>query len=293
MMMRWTLVIWSSCCVLVLARTDFQDRGDKTSGVNGGTIFFDAVSGEWKRNAGSVEVIRRTPVRTLNSGGVVNKVLKRRKKFRRYPLQKIVDKPKSKERSDSIENNYDDRYDKLEARESIDSYSFEKLEPLKTKYKTSDSIRMRLKPSDDKKDVSSSLKLRSSRPHEKINDDRQDLIKKYNIKNTPEVQKHKIELSDKFRFKQKIKTQKSSIPKYKTSDYFQQEQIGAESREEKTFNYLRGREEEEEDVLQTSGYHNSISIQEPSHNSLNPAYDYTIGNLLFIKLYIVSLHEQI
>ena len=291
MMLRWTLVIWSSC-VLVLARTDFQDRGDKTSGVNGGTIFFDAVSGEWKRNAGSVEVIRRTPVRTLNSGGVVNKVLKRRKKFRRYPLQKIVDKPKSKERSESIENNYDDRYDKLEARESIDSYSFEKLEPLKTKYKTSDSIRMRLKPSDDKKDVSSSLKLRSSRPHEKINDDRQDLIKKYNVKNTPEVQKHKIELSDKFRFKQKIKTQKSSKPKYKASDYFQQEQIGAESREEKTFNYLRDHEEEE-DVLQTSGYHNSISIQEPSHNSLNPAYDYTIGNLLFIKLYIVSLHEQI
>ena len=292
MVIRWTLVIWSSC-VLVLARTDFQDRGDKTSGVNGGTIFFDAVSGEWKRNAGSVEVIRRTPVRTLNSGGVVNKVLKRRKKFRRFPLQKIVDKPKSKERSDSIENNYDDRYDKLEARESVDSYSFEKLEPLKTKYKTSDSIRMRLKSSDDKKDVSSSLKLRSSRPHEKINDDRQDLIKKYNIKNTPEVQKHKIELSDKFRFKQKIKTQKSSKPKYKTSDYYQQEQIGAESREEKTFNYLRDREEEEEDVLQTSGYHNSISIQEPSHNSLNPAYDYTIGNLLFIKLYIVSLHEQI
>ena len=283
MMMRWTLVIWSSCCVLVLARTDFQDRGDKTSGVNGGTIFFDAVSGEWKRNAGSVEVIRRTPVRTLNSGGVVNKVLKRRKKFRRFPLPKIVDKPKSKERSDSIENNYDDRYDKLEARESIDSYSFEKLEPLKTKYKTSDSIRMRLKPSDDKKDVSSSLKLRSSRPHEKINDDRQDLIKKYNVKNTPEVQKHKIELSDKFRFKQKIKTQKSSKPKYKTSDYYQQEQIGAESREEKTFNYLRDREEE--DVLQTSGYHNSISIQEPSHNSLNPAYDYTIGNLTYKFLF--------
>ena len=112
MVIRWTLVIWSSC-VLVLARTDFQDRGDKTSGVNGGTIFFDAVSGEWKRNAGSVEVIRRTPVRTLNSGGVVNKVLKRRKKFRRYPLQKIVDKPKSKERRDSIENVNDyDRYEK-------------------------------------------------------------------------------------------------------------------------------------------------------------------------------------
>ena len=115
---------------------------------------------------------------------------------------------------------------------------------------------------------------------------------KYNIKNTPEVQKHKIELSDKFRFKQKIKTQKSSKPKYKDSAYFQHEQIGAESREEKTYNYLGN--QDEEDILQTSGYHNSISIQEPSHNSLQTsAYDYTIGEFFSFSYNALLAHKSI
>ena len=60
------------------------------------------------------------------------------------------------------------------------------------------------------------------------------------------------------------------------------EQIGAESREEKTFRYYGDDNEDNDDdgeVLLAAGYHNTLTVQEPYHNGIEePAYDYTIGN---------------
>ena len=70
-------------------------------------------------------------------------------------------------------------------------------------------------------------------------------------------------------------------------NYF--EQIGAESREEKTYNYFIPTEKDIDDddnggeILQAAGYHTSLSIQEPYHNGLEePPYDYTIGKIIFM-----------
>ena len=59
------------------------------------------------------------------------------------------------------------------------------------------------------------------------------------------------------------------------------EQIGAESREEKTFRYYADDNEDNDDgeVLLAAGYHNTLTVQEPYHNGVEePTYDYTIGN---------------
>ena len=185
------VVTWSPWSRVSAGYTDHRERGDKTVGVNGGNVYFDALSGEFRRlpqDVTQVEVIRKTPVRTLNGGGVVNKVLKRRKKFRRLPLRRTDNYAESKH--DNIEDGYSDNEPQL--RELNDS--FEKLEPLKAKYKTSDSIRMHIKHGssgsrDDKTDKTSGNKHRNQ-------------IKKtnYRDKKSPEIRKPHIELSDKFRY---------------------------------------------------------------------------------------------
>lgn len=232
-----------------------RDRGHKTQGVNGGSVFFDTRSGEWTRrrdpaaasSAASVTVIRRTPVRTLGNGGVVNKVLKRRKKYRRLP-QRRADSGRHLGGGEEAGGESEDR---AEARHA--AHSFEQLEPLEAKYKTSDSIRMHIRKGD--KD--------SGRQQEKPSN----LITKADIrraKHRQEPRKGHIELSDKFKFKQKVSRLQHS------------EQVAAESRERRTWEVPGA----EAGQLLASAYHASLSVQEPSHNSvgpLQPAYDYTIG----------------
>ena len=184
----WCLVVtWAHWSRVSAGYTDHRERGDKTTGVNGDNIYFDALSGEFRRMPGDVaqvEVIRKTPVRTLNGGGVVNKVLKRRKKFRRLPLRRTDNYAESKH--DNIEDSHSDNEPQL--RELNDS--FEKLEPLKAKYKTSDSIRMHIKHNnrDDKTDKI--IKNNHRNQMKKTN---------YRDKKSPEISKPHIELSDKFR----------------------------------------------------------------------------------------------
>ena len=244
-----------------------RDRGSKARGVNGGSIFFDAQSGEFRRHgeSGEVEVIRRTPVRTLHNGGVVSKVLKRRKKYRRLPSRRADADQLSDVGGDHNDNN-DNSDDKPQLREINES--FEKLKPLKTKYKTSDSIRMHIKtPHQDDKISRASLTSR----HE---NKRNNLIENTNDnKKRPEVKKQPLELSDNFKFKQKMK--KPSKMKKKSHQHYTQ-QVGAESREKKTYKRFYGSHEE---VLLASGYHNSLSIQEPVQNSVAEGYDFTIGKI--------------
>ena len=251
---------------LVESYQSHRDRGDKTAGVNGGTVFFDEESGEFRRfpdNVAAVEVIKRTPIRTLNSGGVVNKVLKRRKKYRRLPLR----------RSDASKQEEDDNdNDRPQAREINDS--FEKLPPLRAKYKTSDSIRMHLRPRSENNLISSSSSKSSNRLENNRSNQGKIKSTNYNQRKRPEP-KQKIELSDKFKFKQKLLKQSRVVPE----EYF--EQLGAESREEKVYQKYEDDVLDDGDVLVASGYHNSFTIQEPLQNTVSqqdPAYDFTIGN---------------
>ena len=210
----------------------------------------DIWSGDYKRyreSAETVEVIRRTPVRTLHNGEVVNKVLKRRKKYRRLPTRR-VDADKISDASADNGNNSDD---KPQLRETDES--FEKLKPLKTNYKTSDSIRMHLKTPNHKIKTSRASK---SGQHEN---------KRNSIKESTRT-KQPLALSDNFEFK---KNSKKQIKKASPRQY--DEQIGAESREHKTYKRFYGSHEE---VLLASGDHNSLSIQGPglrTGSSLNPS----------------------
>lgn len=240
-----------------------RDRGDKTRGVNGGTALFDTRSGEFRRyrDSAEVEIIRRTPVRTLRNGEVVNKVLKRRKKYRLLPRRIDADQP-----GDASGDTNDNSDDKPQLREI--NASFEKLKPLKTKYKTSDSIRMHVKTPYQEKNISrvSAITRHENKRNILIERNSKDM----QIKRT-ELKKQPIELSNNFKFKQKIK--KKMLKKNKTNHY--DEQIGAESREHKTFKRLYERNGE---VLVASGDHNSLSIQEPVHNTVTEdMYDFTIG----------------
>ena len=192
-------------------------------------------------------------------------MLKRRKKYRRLPLRREDDNTASDE---SLEED-----DRPELREIIND-SFEKLPPLRAKYKTSDSIRMNRQIVPD----NLSRYSKSSQTISQNNRDNQGKIKStnYNPRKTPEA-KHHVELSDKFRFKQKIKE-----PRKSSSKYF--EQVGAESREEKVYRpYF---DDDDDDVLVASGYHNTISIQEPLSNGVSlqdpAAYDFTIGKIIII-----------
>ena len=186
-------------------------------------------------------------MRTLGNGGVVNKVLKRRKKYRRLP-QRRADSGRHLGGGEEAGGESEDR---AEARHA--AHSFEQLEPLEAKYKTSDSIRMHIRKGD--KD--------SGRQQEKPSN----LITKADIrraKHRQEPRKGHIELSDKFKFKQKVSRLQHA------------EQVAAESRERRTWEVPGA----EAGQLLASAYHASLSVQEPSHNSvgpLQPAYDYTIG----------------
>ena len=222
----------------------------------------DIWSGDYKkyRESAEVEVIRRTPVRTLHNGEVVNKVLKRRKKYRRLPTRR-VDADKISDASADNGNNSDDKPQLRETNES-----FEKLKPLKTNYKTSDSIRMHLQTPNHKIKTSRSSE---SGQHEN---------KRNSIKGSTRT-KQPLALSDNFEFKKNSKkqTKKASPRQY-------DEQIGAESREHKTYKRFYGSHEE---VLLASGDHNSLSIQGPVQNSLvEDNYDYTIGRIIKMRLSI-------
>ena len=242
-------------------------------------------SGEFKKSSNDyavVEVIKRTPVRTINGGGVVNKVLKRRKKFRRLPLRQ------NDNNTDNKNHNSDHNHSDPQSR-TLDE-SFEKLEPLKTKYKTSDSIRMHLRHKDKADNNLISRNSASSRSRLKNNNNHQNGNKKpsnTNHKNRQEASKHHIQLSDKFKFKQELNKRQKPSNQVTNKNYF--EQIGAESREEKTYNYFIPTEKDIDDddnggeILQAAGYHTSLSIQEPYHNGLEePPYDYTIGKIIFM-----------
>ena len=222
----------------------------------------DIWSGDYKRyrESAEVEVIRRTPVRTLHNGEVVNKVLKRRKKYRRLPTRR-VDADKISDASGDNNGNKSD--DKPQLRETNES--FEKLKPLKTNYKTSDSIRMHVKTPNHENKTS---RVPQSAQHE---NKRNNLKKSKNIKGS-KLKKQPLALSDNFKFKKNSKKQaKKATPRQ------YDEQIGAESREHKTYQRFYGSHEE---VLLASGDHNSLSIKGPVQNSLaEENYDFTIGKM--------------
>ena len=69
----------------------------------------------------------------------------------------------------------------------------------------------------------------------------------------------KPQLSEKFKFKEKLR---------------QSALVQAESREDRTYKYF----DQPEEVLLTSGYHHQLSIQDP-------AYDYTIGGKYIALLF--------
>ena len=229
--------VWLVLSQTLLISADTQGRGSKTTGVNGGSVYFDSSSGEFKRSisrprprmVGSAEIIKRTPIRTFPTGGTVNKVLKRRKKYRRGPVRQ-------------------NKLSEEETKQSEQQQPFKKLTPLKTKYKTSDSIRMHLRRAEDVK-LSSTNNLSVRQPQTKVSGE----INKQNRKNKirTELPLKPLRLSEKFKFKQKPR-----------QPILQQ----AESREDRTYNYF----DQPEEVLLTSGYHHQLSIQDP-------AYDYTIG----------------
>ena len=176
-------------------------RGSKTYGVNGGdSIFFDSSSGEFKRSGqrmiGSAEVIKRTPIRTF-AAGTVNKVLKRRKKYRRVPGK---------------QNNKSEK----ESKKSEEELSFPKLPPLKAKYKTSDSIRMHLRrPDEDNLLTANDLPARESKVKAKIS----------RPSKTSRIKP--LELSDNFMFRKKMRQSehpKAESREDKTYKYFDQQE---------------------------------------------------------------------
>ena len=240
--------VWLVLSQTLLISADTRGRGSKTTGVNGGSVYFDSSSGEFKRSmdrprprmVGSAEIIKRTPIRTFPSGGTVNKVLKRRKKYRRGPVRP-------------------NQLSEEETKQSEQQQPFKKLTPLRTKYRTSDSIRMHLRrPEDVKLSSNNNLSVRQPQPHTKVSGE----IKKQNRNNKIRAEAVKpLQLSEKFKFKQKPR-QPTLQPTLQPA--LQQ----AESREDRTYNYFDMAQPGE--VLLTSGYHHQLSIQDP-------AYDYTIG----------------
>lgn len=224
-----------------------REMGEKTKGINEGTAFFDTRSGEFRRHRESaeVEVIRRTPVRTHLNGEVVNKVLKRRRKYR---LQKID--------ADKLGNAFDNSDEKKKLLKINES--FKKLKPLKTKYKTSDSIRMHVRRPNHEHNIS---RATSSTQHENKGNLIETKINNLSI-NMTSLKKKTIEP---FRnnFELKKKTKKYHFDKY----------LGAEYREHKTHKRL---DENNWGILVSSGNHNSLSIQEPVTEDL---YDPTVGEM--------------
>ena len=236
--------VWLVLSQTLLIAADTQERGSKTSGVNGGSVYFDSSSGEFRRSVarprmvGSAEIIKRTPIRTFPTGGTVSKVLKRRKKYRRGPVRQ-------------------NKLSKEETKQSDREEPFKKLPPRKTKYKTSDSIRMHLRrPEPDDVKLSSTNDLSARQLQSKVSGK----MKQQNRSNKLRAEPAKpLQLSEKFRFKQK-----SRPPGL----------LRAESREDRNFKYL-AQPDRPEEVLLTSGYHHQLSIQDP-------AYDYTIGGKYII-----------
>ena len=228
--------VWLVLSQTLLISAENRGRGSKTTGVNGGSVYFDSSSGEFKRSmsrarprmVGSAEIIKRTPIRTFPDGGTVNKVLKRRKKYRRGPARP-------------------NQVSEEETKQSDQHQPFKKLSPLKTKYKTSDSIRMHLRrPEDVKLSSNNNLSARPSKTKVSGEVQKQNRIQK--IRAEP---LKPLKLSEKFKFKQK--SRQPSLDQ-------------AESREDRTYQYF----DQPEEVLLTSGYHHQLSIQDP-------AYDFTIG----------------
>ena len=212
-----------------------REMGDKTKGINVGTVFFDTMSGEFRRHRESaeVEVIRRTPVRTHLNGDVVNKVLKRRRKYR---LQKI-----DAFKLGNSFNNSDDKIKLLKINES-----FKKLKPLKIKYKTSDSIRMRVRRPNQEHNIS---RATSSTQHENKGNLFETKMNNLSINMNPLKKKPIEPFRNNFELKKKIK-----------KNYHLGEYLGAESREHQTPKRL---DENNWGILVASSNYNSLSIQEP------------------------------
>ena len=112
---------------------------------NGGREYFDEASGKFKRwpvgQKEPGEVVRRVRLRgrTGEEGNRrVNKVLKRRKKYKKLPV-----KSKSKE---------DEKNASKKEEEEDEEISYPRLTPLKSKYMTSDTIRMHMRRSEEKEE---------------------------------------------------------------------------------------------------------------------------------------------
>ena len=277
-------------------------RTSKTRGVNGGNLYFDESSGEFKKRPEhhhereeSAEVIARTRMRNFDNGDsdrTVNKVLKRRKKYKKLPVQvaKLVNK---KEEAESEES------------------EFTKLPPLKNKYKASDTIRMHLRRTDDAKNEEISSPRRKTKPkveqvQKEYKDEKSDRNLEY-VKpdRTSEYVKPKrdpdyrnqdrnldyrkpdrtAEYVQPNRNSEYVKPQRKEVQRLKqertpikrNNEYRErnnlkrdegtdvEKEIKIESRENVYEYYDRP-----EDVLLTSGYHNQLSVQDPN-------YDFTIG----------------
>ena len=277
-------------------------RTSKTRGVNGGNLFFDETSGEFKKRPTnhdeteeSAEIIARTRMRNFDTAGgdrAVNKVLKRRKKYKKLPVQ-VANRINEKEDAESKEN------------------EFAMLPPRKTKYKTSDTIRMHLRRTPDTntdQTESSQEKLKQYDEHDMKDYKKPDRKRKHEKKvqknvydkqernNNYEKPKRNQKYRNPERSSQFVKPitnngdrkpqrneitrlTKEHTPIKSRKDHrgrsdmpVKDEELKLESRQSTYEHY-----DSPEDVLLTSGYHNQISVQDPN-------YDFTIGKTNSISL---------
>ena len=194
---------------------------------NGGREYFDEATGKFKRwpigQKEPGEVVRRVRVRGRNGeegNRRVNKVLKRRKKYK-----KLTSRPKAEEKSSNSKEEKEEAYPRLT--------------PLKSKYMTSDTIRMHMRRSEEVEE-------------EKDEEERQ-------------VAKESRHTVAPVHYSSKPSTAK--LVKMKGKNSPKRMEVGrVEGREAVYDSY-----DNPEQVLLTSGYHQQLSVKAPN-------YDYTIGD---------------
>ena len=190
---------------------------------NGGREYFDEETGKFKRwpvgQKEPGEVVRRVRVRGRNIGEElgnrrVNKVLKRRKKYKKLPIR-----PKSEEKKSSSKSK----------EEKDEEEAYPRLTPLKSKYMTSDTIRMHMRRTEEEKEES-----------QVVNESRHTVAP--------------VHYSKKPSSAKSIKRKSKNSPK--------RMEVGhVEGREAVYDSY-----ENPEEVLLTSGYHQQVSVKAPNYD---------------------------
>jgi len=228
-------------------------RTSKTRGVNGGNSFFDESSGEFKKRPNpyyeqeSAEVIKRTQINNFDNEDTertVNKVLKRRKKYKKLPVTRL-----GKDKED-------------DTKEVENQESFEKLTPLKNKYKASDSIRMHMRHRDNKKKETTN----TSKHETKQRNESKKTDKPAHVANNIHLQRSD-RLKQQGSFKRENEYGLTEHLKLRQEAEDAKKEMKKESRENTNYQHY----DHPEEVLLASGFHNQVSVQEPN-------YDFTIGD---------------